>query len=143
MTDILVSNTLQRLHTLPTSRDPFLRWVDQTLKHYQGEYARFHYVAFTKKFPRGHSHPLDFSSLINTSLLPIGRVTNKTKSKEPRQPASVEQVPCLDPIDGPMAKPTTTQAPLINQLRVSHSTLMVVLLSQVVTQQTGPYGEVL
>jgi hypothetical protein len=37
MADILGSNTLQRLHTLPTSRDPFLPRVDQTLKHYQGE----------------------------------------------------------------------------------------------------------
>jgi hypothetical protein len=31
----------------------------------------------------------------------------------------------------------------INQLRVSHSTLMVVLLSQVIPQRTGPYGEAL
>jgi hypothetical protein len=42
-----------------------------------------------------------------------------------------------------MAKPTTPQFPLINQLRASHSTLMFVLLSRVVTQRTGPYGEVL
>jgi hypothetical protein len=35
------------------------------------------------------------------------------------------------------------QVHLINQLRVSHSTLMVVLLSRVVSHQTGPYGEVL
>jgi hypothetical protein len=27
--DIPVSNNLQRLHTLPTSRDPFLAWVVQ------------------------------------------------------------------------------------------------------------------
>jgi hypothetical protein len=32
---------------------------------------------------------------------------------------------------------------LINQLRASHSTLMVALLSRVVTQRIGPYGEVL
>jgi hypothetical protein len=32
------------------------------------------------------------------------------------------------PIDGPPAKPTTPQVHLINQLRASHSTLMVVLL---------------
>jgi hypothetical protein len=70
-------------------------------------------------------------------------VTNKTKSKVPRQPASAEQVLCPDPIDGPTAKPTTPQVPLINQLRASHSTLMVVLLSRVVTQRIGPYGEVL
>jgi hypothetical protein len=48
-----------------------------------------------------------------------------------------------DPIDGPTAKPTTHLVPLINQLRASHSTLMVALLSRVVTAQTGPYGEVL
>jgi hypothetical protein len=40
------------LHTLPMSRDPFLPRVDQILKHYQGEYARFHYVAFTKILQR-------------------------------------------------------------------------------------------
>jgi hypothetical protein len=70
-------------------------------------------------------------------------VTNKNQIKEPLQPASAEQVVCLDPIDGPTAKPTTPLVPLINQLRVSHSTLMVALLSRVVTPQTGPYGEVL
>jgi hypothetical protein len=31
----------------------------------------------------------------------------------------------------------------INQLRVSHSTLMIVLLSRMVSQRTGPYGEAL
>jgi hypothetical protein len=31
----------------------------------------------------------------------------------------------------------------INQLRASHSTLMIVLLSQVVYQRTCPYGEAL
>jgi hypothetical protein len=63
-TDTPVSNPLQRMHTLPMSRDPFLPKVDQTLKHSQGESARFHYVAF--------SHPLDFVSLTNTVLLPKG-----------------------------------------------------------------------
>jgi hypothetical protein len=42
-----------------------------------------------------------------------------------------------------MAKPTNPLGPLINQQRVSHSTLMVALLSRVVTPQIGPYGEVL
>jgi hypothetical protein len=69
-------------------------------------------------------------------------VTNN-QIKEPLQQALVEQVLCLDPIDGPTAKPTTPLVPLNNQLRASHSTLMVALLSQVVTPQTGPYGEVL
>jgi hypothetical protein len=50
---------------------------------------------------------------------------------------------CPDPIDGPTAKPTTPQVPLINQLRASHSTLIVALLSWVVTPRTGPYGEAL
>jgi hypothetical protein len=35
------------------------------------------------------------------------------------------------------------QVHLINQIRVSHSTLLVVLLSRVISQRTGPYGEVL
>jgi hypothetical protein len=68
-TDIPVSNTLERLHTLPTSRDPFLPRVDQTLKHYQGESARFHYVAYTKT-PLVHSCSLGFISRTNTVLLP-------------------------------------------------------------------------
>jgi hypothetical protein len=75
--------------------------------------------------------------------LPIGRVTNKSNTKEPRHQASTEQVLCSDPIDGRTAKPTTPQVPLISQLRVSHTTLMVVLFSRVVIQRTGPYGEVL
>jgi hypothetical protein len=49
----------------------------------------------------------------------------------------------LAPIDGPPTKPTTPQVHLINQLRASHSTLMVVLLSRVVSQRTGPYRKVL
>jgi hypothetical protein len=64
-------------------------------------------------------------------------------TKEPQHPASVEQVLCPDRIDGTTAKPTTPQVPLINQLRASYFTLMVVLLSWVVSQRTGPYREVL
>jgi hypothetical protein len=65
--DILVSNALQRLHTLPMISDPFLPQVDQTLKHYQGESARFHYVAFTKT-------PLDEDiTSIHTMNRPITR----------------------------------------------------------------------
>jgi hypothetical protein len=71
------------------------------------------------------------------------RVTNKSNTKEPRHPASVEQVLCPDPIVGMTVKPATPQVHLIIQLRVSHSTLMVVLFSRVVIQRTGPYGEVL
>jgi hypothetical protein len=121
---------------------PFQSGLYRPDLHYQGEWSGIHYVAFTK-IPRGHSRLLGFSSLINIVLLPTGRVTNKTKSKEPQQPASVEQVLCPDPINDSASKPTTPQVPLINQLRASHSTLMVALLSRVVTQRTGPYGEVL
>jgi hypothetical protein len=81
--------------------------------------------------------------LINIVPLPTGRVTNKSNTKEPRHPASAEQVLCPDPIDIITAKPNTPQVPLINQLRASYFTLMVVLFSQVVRQRTGPYGEVL
>jgi hypothetical protein len=42
-----------------------------------------------------------------------------------------------------MANLITPQVPLINQLRVSHTTLMVALFSWVVSQRTGSYGEVL
>jgi hypothetical protein len=101
-----------------------------------------HYVAFTK-IPTGYSRPLGFSSLRNTVPLPIGRVTNKSNTKEPQHPASTEQVLCPDPIDGTTTKPTKPQLPLINHLRVSHTTLMVVLFSGVVIQRIGPYEEVL
>jgi hypothetical protein len=67
--DIPVSYTLERLHTLPTSRDPFLPQADQTLKHYQGESARFHYIPFTK-IPMVCSCPLGFDSHTNIVLLP-------------------------------------------------------------------------
>jgi hypothetical protein len=70
-------------------------------------------------------------------------VTNKSNTKEPWQAASTEQVLCPDPIDGTTVKPTTPQVPLINHLRVSHTTLMVVLFSWVVIQGIGPYEEVL
>jgi hypothetical protein len=43
--------------------------VDQTLKHYQGESARFHYVAFTKT-PMVHSYSLGFASRTNIVHLP-------------------------------------------------------------------------
>ena len=69
LADISVYNTLQRLHTLPTSRDPFMPRVDQTLKHYQGESARFHYVAFTKTL-LVHSCSLGFASRTNAVHLP-------------------------------------------------------------------------
>jgi hypothetical protein len=59
-------NTLQRLRTLPTSRDPLLPRADQTLKHYQGEQTGFHYVAFTK-IHWGYSRPLGFLNAPHSS----------------------------------------------------------------------------
>jgi hypothetical protein len=50
------------------SCDPFLSWVDQTLKHYQGEWERFHYVAFTK-IPLVCSCSLGFASRTNIVFL--------------------------------------------------------------------------
>jgi hypothetical protein len=48
-TDIPVSNTLPRLHTLPTSRDSYsARGSSLPIDHYQGDLAGSHYVAFTK-----------------------------------------------------------------------------------------------
>jgi hypothetical protein len=44
----------------------------------------------------------------------------------------------------PMTKTSTQhKTSLINWPRASHTTLMVALFSQVVSQRTGPYGEVL
>jgi hypothetical protein len=77
------------------------------------------------------------------SYTDFGHYTNKSDMKEPRHPASAEQVLCPDPIGSTTAKPTTPLVPLINQLRASHTTLMVVLFSQVDIQWIGPYGEVL
>jgi hypothetical protein len=68
-TDIPVSNTLQRLRTLPTSRGSFMPRVDQTLKHYQGELVGFYYVAFTKT-PLVHSCSLGFANCTNEVHLP-------------------------------------------------------------------------
>jgi hypothetical protein len=51
------------------SRDSFLPRADQTLKHFQGESARLHYVSFTNIL-LVYSCPLDFASRTNTVLLP-------------------------------------------------------------------------
>jgi hypothetical protein len=58
-------------------------------------------------------------------------------------PPLAEQALCPVPIDGTTTKQTTPHIPPINQLRTSHTTLMVVLLSRVISQRTGLYGEVL
>jgi hypothetical protein len=144
MADILVSNPLQRSQTLPMSRDSrYTRGSWLPIDHFLGGLAGYHYVAFTKINPRGHSHPLGFSSLISTVPLPAGGVTDKSKTNEPRHPASAEHVLCLDPIDSTMAKPTTPQVPLTNPLGASHTTLMVELFSRMIIEWTGPYEEVL
>jgi hypothetical protein len=70
-------------------------------------------------------------------------MTNKSEMEGPWHPALAEKVLCPDPIDITTAKQTTPQVLLISQLRVSHTTLMVILFSQVVIQRIGPYGEVL
>jgi hypothetical protein len=49
------------------------------------------------------------------------------KTKEPQHPVLVEQVLCPDLIDDTTAKQTTPQVLIINQLRVSHTTLMAIL----------------
>jgi hypothetical protein len=140
--DILVSNTLQRLHTLPTSHDSLsARGALLPIDHYLGGLAEYHYVAFTK-IPLVYSCSLGFASR-TTQYYSLRWVTNKTKSNEPWLPPLAEQALCPVPNDGTTVKPTTPQAHLINQLSASHSTLIVVLFSRVVIQRTGPYGEVL
>jgi hypothetical protein len=117
--------------------------VDQTLKHYQGESARFHYVAFTKT-PLVHSCSLGFAKVVQTQYTSPRWVTNKTKSNEPLHPnlgrASTTPWSPLTTLRQSQLHP---QVYLINRLRASHSTLMVALLFRVVTPRTGPYGEVL
>jgi hypothetical protein len=69
-TDILVSNTLRRLHTLPTSRDSLsARRALLSIDHYLGGLAGYHYIAFTKT-PLVHSYLLGFASCTNTIHLP-------------------------------------------------------------------------
>jgi hypothetical protein len=49
MTDIPVSNPLQRSHTFPMSHDPLsAQGALLSIDHFQGEMVGFHYVAFTK-----------------------------------------------------------------------------------------------
>jgi hypothetical protein len=70
MADIPVYNTLQRLHTLPTSRDSlFARGALLPIDHYLGGLAGYHSIAFTK-IPLVCSCSLGFASRTNTILLP-------------------------------------------------------------------------
>jgi hypothetical protein len=69
-TDIPISNTLQRLHTLPTSRDSLSAWrALLSIDHYLGGLVGYLYVAFTKT-PLVHSCSLGFASRTNTVHLP-------------------------------------------------------------------------
>jgi hypothetical protein len=73
----LVSNPLQRLHTLPMSRDSLTAQGSRLpIDHILGGLAGYHYVAFTK-IHLVYSHPLGFVGHTNTVLLPKG-VANKT-----------------------------------------------------------------
>jgi hypothetical protein len=123
------------------SCDSFIPRVDQTLKHYKGELSSFHYVAFTKT-PLVHSCSLGFASHTNAVHLPRW-VTNKTKSNEPLHPLGRASTTPRPPLTTLRQSQLHPQVHLINQLRASHSTLMVALLSWVVTPRTGPCGEVL
>jgi hypothetical protein len=68
--NIPVSDTLQRLHTLPTSHDSLsTRGELLPIDHYLGGLAGYHYVAFTK-IPLVYSCSLGFASRTNTVLLP-------------------------------------------------------------------------
>jgi hypothetical protein len=70
MTDIPVSDTLQKLHTLPTSCDSLsARGELLPIDHYLGGMAGYHYVAFTK-IPLVYSCSLGFASRTNIVLLP-------------------------------------------------------------------------
>jgi hypothetical protein len=70
MADIPVSDTLQRLHTLPTSRDSLSNRRELlSIDHYLGGLAGYHYVAFIK-IHLVYSCSLGFASRTNKVLLP-------------------------------------------------------------------------
>jgi hypothetical protein len=70
MADILVSNPLQRLHTLPISRDSLSAQGELIpIDHYLGGLAGYHYVAFTKT-PLVYSCLLGFVGRTNAIHLP-------------------------------------------------------------------------
>jgi hypothetical protein len=127
--DISVSNPLQRLHTLPTSRDSLsTRRELLPIDHYLGGLAGYHYEAFTK-IPRGYSRPLGFLNVSHSS--PRGN------------PPLAERAAYTNPHWRHDGEANYTPVPLISQLRASHTTLMVALFSRAVIQWTGPYGEAL
>jgi hypothetical protein len=121
-------NTLQRLHTLPpepwfpicprimTLHLSLLRWTDRvSLRSLYKDSLRF-------------SRLLGFLNVPHSS--PRGK------------PSLAERDTYTEPLWW-HDEANYTSVPLINQLRASHSTLMTILFSLVVIQQTSPYGETL
>ena len=140
--DIPVSNTLQRLYTLLTSRDPFPAWVVQTRSSLPRWMARDTLRSLYKDSP-GAKLLVRFRQSYKRSTPPQGgwlTKPNRMNLCTPLGRASTTPRPPLTALQQSQLHP---QVHLINQLRASHSTLMVALLSRVVTPQTGPYGEVL
>ena len=102
-----VSNNLQRLHTLPTSHDPF------------PSLGRTDPIFTTKVNVQGYTtQPLQrlpwcitacqVSPIVQMQYTSPRRVTNKTKSNEPLHPPSWQsENHALVPIDSPQVKPTT------------------------------------
>jgi hypothetical protein len=140
--DIPVSNTMQRLHTLPTRHDPFPAWVvhtqfslprwmsrDTLRSHYKDSPHAELLVRIRKSYK--HSTPPQGGWLTKPNRMNLCIHTWKSEHYAPPPLTALRQSQ-LHP-----------QVYLIKQLRASHSTLMVALLSQVVTPRTGPYGEVL
>jgi hypothetical protein len=70
MTDILVSNPLQRLYTLPMSHDSLSAWGELIpIEHYLGGLAGYHYKPL-QRLPLVHSCSLGFASPTNAVHLP-------------------------------------------------------------------------
>jgi hypothetical protein len=103
--DILVSNTLQRLYTLPTSRDPFLAWVVQTRSSLPRWMAR-NTLCSLYKDSLVHSCSLGFASRTNAVHLPRWVITKPNRMNLCIPPWHSEHY-APAPIDGPPSKPTT------------------------------------
>jgi hypothetical protein len=121
--------TLYRGCTLyPQAVIPSLARACKTLIHSRGEWPRIHYETFTK-IPWACSRLLGFLNVPHSS--PRGN------------PPSAERAAYTEPHWRHDGKANYTSVPLIIQLRVSHTTLMVALFSWAVIQRTGPYREAL
>jgi hypothetical protein len=106
--------TLQRLYTLPTVRVPHVPRVDQTLKHFRGEWLGVHYEAFRKICKRPTTH--DSYSSGRTITLPGGQHLSKGC-----YPKRIRLYPCNpEPPVFLSDKATSTIAHLINWLSQSH-----------------------